>query len=442
MYTSRSAQKNAPMPAWFHADLPNRSVEAFKYTDLSLLANRELFDARELRGRIGAMEYDQQVKLLVHQAGPIAAEIELVVVDGHWRADLSRGLSRLPAETVFVGPSSGGKQLKNAKLVAVIDRAVALFAAKQNAYFSSLAKSFVEDGFVFAVADSVSIQEPILISYFSTSQAAEIQTQAAAQFVHTLIAIGAHAQVNLLERFVSSDVASTVSVVATDVSMGANSSLQHVRITQEGVAHATHMACSRFCLDRDARLENFQLSLSGRLVRHDLHVELMASGAEAIADGVYLARRNEHVDHHTAIEHLVADTRSEQFYKGILADQGRGVFNGRIRIARDAQRSNSSQLNQNLLLSRTAEVDTKPELEIDADDVKASHGATVGRLNEEEIFYLMSRAIARPQAEIILSEGFAQEMVLRRSSAALRHLLQPLVAEAIKRLQSAKAGGQ
>jgi Fe-S cluster assembly protein SufD len=159
---------------------------------------------------------------------------------------------------------------------------------------------------------------------------------------------------------------------------------------------------------------------------------LAAPGAEAVVDGLYIENGKQHVDNHTNIEHFVADTRSEQLYKGILDGESRAVFNGRVFIAQDAQRSNSSQLNNNLLLSKRAEVDTKPELEIFADDVKAGHGATIGRLDPEHLFYLRSRAISSDDAVAMLALGFANDLVLRRTNEYVREALSLPVMNAVK----------
>ena len=162
---------------------------------------------------------------------------------------------------------------------------------------------------------------------------------------------------------------------------------------------------------------------SGKIVRQDLNVILNGENAEANLNGVYVGSGDDHIDNHLNVIHRMPHARSSQAYKGALGDSSRGVFNGKIIIERDAQKTDASQLNKNLLLSDKAEIDTKPELWVDADDVKAAHGATVAQLDETEIFYFQTRGIDRPRAEAMLALGFVEEIIYSEKNPAIKEFL-------------------
>jgi Fe-S cluster assembly protein SufD len=184
-----------------------------------------------------------------------------------------------------------------------------------------------------------------------------------------------------------------------------------------------HTGAVTAVLDKGSRLETVSLTAGARLARINVNVHFKAPDAECFLDGLYLTRGNEHVDHHTTVDHEVGHCRSHQLYKGILSDQSRAVFNGKVFIRKDAQSTEAYQTNKNLLLSREAEVDTKPQLEIDANDVKASHGAAIGSINPAELFYLQSRCISKADAMAMLCRGFADDVVMRVTDDTAKFLL-------------------
>jgi FeS assembly protein SufD len=194
------------------------------------------------------------------------------------------------------------------------------------------------------------------------------------------------------------------------IRLGRNSELCLV-INEESGVHS-NLIRSQIAVDTGAKLRIISIAQGGNFSRHDLDILINGSEAEVDCIGGCLGMGNQLVDHHTNIVHSVGGSRSRQLYKGVLADQAKFVFNGRVKIEKDAFKASSEQLNKNLLLSSLVEVDTKPQLEIDADDVKATHGATVGRLNPEEIFYLQSRGIDAKLARSLLALGFLQDIAL------------------------------
>lgn len=211
--------------------------------------------------------------------------------------------------------------------------------------------------------------------------------------------------------------------IATFIEIGANAKLTHIRIQEESdEAVQTNMA--EISLDRDARYEGFTLNLGGKLTRHEIRAVLNGPGAEIHFNGLNLLKGKQHGDTTILVEHAAPNCRSNQFYRSILDDEARGVFQGKVHVRRVAQKTDAYQLSNALLLSPRAEMDTKPELEIYADDVKCSHGATTGQLDEEPLFYLRSRGLSEKEARLLLVRAFVDEVVEKVEDEALRAILQ------------------
>jgi Fe-S cluster assembly protein SufD len=242
-----------------------------------------------------------------------------------------------------------------------------------------------------------------------------------------LVVIGRGARASVVERHIGLGAGLAWTNVASDVHVGDDAGLDHVRLQLEGegTVHTDH-ATSR--QTRDSRYRAWAFDFGGRLARHDLHTALAGPGAVATLWGLYLVRGEQHVDHHTMIEHVEPHGGSREVYKGILDDRARTVFNGRIIVRRGAQKTDAKQSNPNLVLSNGALAHTRPQLEIWADDVKCTHGATVGRLDADAICYLRARGIPEPAARALLVEAFAGEVVDTIELEPLRELVRAAVA--------------
>lgn len=193
----------------------------------------------------------------------------------------------------------------------------------------------------------------------------------------------------------------------------------HVKLVHATESHR-NVASLEVFQGRDSFFQSSCFTSGGKVLRHSVTVHQQESGAESVCNGLYLTKDKEHTDFRVNMRHLKPHGTSRQLYKGVLKDSSRAVFNGKIYIEKDAQKTDSSQLNNNLVLSRKAEADSKPELEVYADDVKANHGSAIGQLDQDQLFYLMSRAISREEAVKILARGFVEEVVLKVESPALR----------------------
>jgi Fe-S cluster assembly protein SufD len=205
----------------------------------------------------------------------------------------------------------------------------------------------------------------------------------------------------------------------TEVVAGANCVVQHCKLQRES-EESYHVATLQSHLGRGSSFTSHAMTFGGALVRNDINSVLDAEGAECILNGLYLALGRQHMDNHTFIDHAKPHCNSREFYKGVLSGASHGVFNGKIRVRKDAQKTDAKQTNKNLLLSEEALVDTKPQLEIHADDVKCTHGATIGQLDEDALFYLRSRGIDRDKARSLLVHAFASDVVERIPVESIR----------------------
>jgi Fe-S cluster assembly protein SufD len=228
-----------------------------------------------------------------------------------------------------------------------------------------------------------------------------------------------NSQASIVESYVGLDGASYLTNAVTEIVLGENAVVNHYKLEQES-SEGFHVATLQIHQERSTTFRDFSISLGGALVRNDLNVKLDGEGAECALDGFYLARGRQHVDNHTRIEHARPHGTSREFYKGILDERARAVFDGRISVRPGAQKTDARQTNKNLLLSTEALVNTTPRLEIFADDVKCSHGATIGQLDADAIFYLRSRGIDLETARHLLTYAFATDILSRIKIEAIR----------------------
>ncbi|WP_058533418.1 Fe-S cluster assembly protein SufD [Legionella saoudiensis] len=267
--------------------------------------------------------------------------------------------------------------------------------------FHFLNTAMIHCGVFIYIPKGVCVDEPIALTH--------VQDQAN-QAVHLrhLIIVEADSQASIIEDYQGLEGTSYLTNVVTEVFLSANAKLTHYKLQRESkmAYHLGHVSVKQ---GAGSDFANHSLSLGGKCVRSDLSLYLQEEKAHCLMNGIYAPAEGQHVDHHTTVHHLVPNCTSDQDYKGILTGRARAVFNGKVIVAKDAQHTNAKQQNKNLLLTANAEVDTKPQLEIFADDVQCSHGATVGQLDEEALFYLATRGIGRVEASHYLIHAFAQD---------------------------------
>ncbi len=287
----------------------------------------------------------------------------------------------------------------------------------------ALNTALMEDGVVLRVGRGAVLSEPVEVLHLGG-----LSDRAVAYHPRLLVLLEADSRAVLVENFVGLGDASYFANAVTEIRVAEGARLDHIKVQAEGAA-ATHLASCHVWLDRQATFIGFSLALGAQLSRNEVHVRLEGEGARCRVNGAYLMRGKQHCDNTTLIEHLKPETSCREVFKGVLDDQSRGVFQGRIMVHRGADKTDGHQLSKALLLSDRAEIDAKPELEIYADDVKCSHGATVGDIDEQALFYLRARGIPEARARSLLIQAFLDEALDEVGIPALHEALLSRVAD-------------
>lgn len=296
-------------------------------------------------------------------------------------------------------------------------------AAADATPFAALNQAMADTGAVVVIRQGVELTAPIHLVFLSAPE-----TDATATYLRNLIVVEPGARAAVVESFVTLTPESHYFTNAvTEISMGRGAWLEHARIQRES-ERAYHIGYTHVSQERDSHYRSFTLAMGAALSRHNLHTDLGGPESEALLYGLSLIQGEQLADNHTAIHHAEPNCRSWEVYKAILADRSRGVFNGKVLVDPIAQKTDAKQTNRSLLLSPDARMDTKPQLEIFADDVKCTHGATVGQLDEITYFYCQSRGIPRIEAQSILTRAFAAEVIDEVAIAPVREFLNELVA--------------
>jgi len=351
--------------------------------------------------------------------GSLAAS-RLVFVNGHYAADLSSP-GRQP-EGVVVGSLAAALAGKSELIQANLAR----HAQGDANPFVALNAAFFQDGGFVYVRTGSRLEAPVHLLFISTAE----QTGATSH-PRNLIIAEAGSQVTVLESYASMGPAATLTNAVTELVLGDGAVVEHAKFQDESRS-AFHLAAIHAHLGRGCNLTAHSVATGARLSRNNIRATLAGEGVECILNGLYLTRGDQLADHHMVVEHAQPHCNSHEYYNGILDGRSKGVFHGRILVRPAAQKTDAKQTNKNLLLSDDATVDTKPQLEIYADDVKCTHGATVGQLNEESIFYLRTRGIGAETARRMLIHAFAGEIIERVRHAPARDELDKLIWERLE----------
>ena len=281
-------------------------------------------------------------------------------------------------------------------------------------HFAALNAALFHDGLVVVIPEGARLDTPIELEHAGVPGAGPT-----AAYPRVLVIAGARSEATLVETYLVREGEKHLTNAVTEVVLGEDAKLDHTRV-HEGAQNGFHLGTLAVRQGRSSRYASHVVTLGGALTRLDLGVELAGEGAECTLDGVYHVRGDDHVDHQTRIDHAKPHCTSHESYRGVLDGRGHAVFNGIIVVRRDAQRTSAHQENRNLLLSDDAVIHTKPHLEIDADDVKCGHGATIGALDETALFYLRTRGISEDEARDILTFAFVQALLDRIPHAPVR----------------------
>jgi Fe-S cluster assembly protein SufD len=413
-----TAATRAGEPGWLEASrksaiarfaelgFPTRRDEEWKYTNPAVIAKHAWRPAATPAlspAQLGAAG-------LPPCEGP-----RMVFVNGRFAADLS----------ALAAAGSALTLAPFARLLADDAAVLEPFGAREEIFdgraFAQLARAFAPDGAFVRIPRDHAAATPIELVFVSVPEAAP-----AAAHPRFAVVLEPGSRATLHEIHVSIGTGAHWTNALGEVRVGENAQLHHVKLLLEGaeITHFSHLAAHAA---RDARLRTTLVSLGAGVARHDIVAALDAEGAEGDLDGLYVAVDGQHVDNRTTVDHRRPHGSSRELYKGVLAGKSRGFFSGKVIVRPDAQKTDAQQKNDNLLLSADAEVSSKPQLEIEADDVKCSHGTTIGQLEEDAVFYLRSRGIGVREAEALLTRAFAAQILEPIESAALRTHVEALV---------------
>ena len=297
---------------------------------------------------------------------------------------------------------------------------------KQNA-FISLNTALWRQGILIRFPEGLILKEPVHLVFWSSPR-----QDHTAFYSRVLIQMEKGSRATLAEYYRELNDKSYLTNSVSEIVLHENAELKRYKIQQESL-NAFHVASTEVVQERSSRFTSLAVSLGSQWMRDECRVRLAGEGARSILNGLYLADGQQFLDHHIFVDHQVPECQGRQLFKGILVGRSHGVFSGKVLVRQDAQKTDAKQTNKNLLLSDEAKIDTQPQLEILADDVKCSHGATVGQLDEDSIFYLKSRGIGERKAGQMLAEGFVKELTDSVSPDLLREELNGLVAEKLER---------
>lgn len=391
---------------------PTLRVEDWKYTSIRPIEKRQFKLAQDADHSVDAATLNE------HLCKDMACHL-MVFVDGQFSKPLSN-FGELPAGVKindFTTALKDDTETLKTHLGSAADTSRNGFAAMNMAFMS--------DGAFIEIEKNTNVELPIHLMFLSTGQHEEVTSQA-----RILILAGESSQAKIIESYQSLEDSVYFNNVTTEVKVGPNANIEHYKVQQES-SKAFHIATLQVDQQRDSTFTSHSVSLGAQLARNDINAYMGDEGATCNLYGLYVTDGRQHTDFHTRIDHAQPHCTSNEFYKGILDGHSRAVFNGQVHVHPDAQKSDAQQSNNNLLLSKNAEVDTKPQLEIYADDVTAAHGATVGQLDENMMFYLRSRGIDYNSAHALLVYGFAHSVIEKMSLEPLQKHLEGVLVSRI-----------
>ncbi|TAF93893.1 MAG: Fe-S cluster assembly protein SufD [Cytophagia bacterium] len=341
----------------------------------------------------------------------------LYFVNGIYNAELSVIVS--PAEQLTI--YNWAEALKNKP--ELLDTYFAQYANYQNDAFTALNTAFAHDGVVIEVPDNTVVEEPVILRFITDARTANVAAQP-----RNLIVAGKNTEVKVAESYRTvGENAGFVNTV-TEIVLGENANVQHYKIQNDG-QKSHHIGTTQVNQADNSHFYSVTVTINGGFVRNNLNIVLNGQHCEAFMYGLYFPNGKQHVDNHTLVDHAKPNSYSNELYKGILKDKSTGVFNGKIFVRPDAQKTNAYQSCRNVVLSDDASMNTKPQLEIYADDVKCSHGTTTGKLNDEAIFYMRSRGIPLAEAQTLLMYAFCEDVISQIKIDPIRAYLEEMIAQ-------------
>lgn len=418
-YLSNFQSVNGKVPSWLRtirreaiarfAELgfPTTRLEDWKYTNVTPIA--------QMPFRLGHTLASLAVSRLALPQLGLNRGSQLVFVNGRYVPDLS-SVQAMPH-----GTKVGSLAAVLAQEPDLVQPYLAHSADYVTQCFTALNTAFIQDGALVHLPKGTVISEPIHLVFLSHAS-----EEATVSHPRSLIIADESSQATIIETYAGAGDGTYFTNAVTEIVVGPNAQLAHYHVQRES-ERAFHVSSVEARQGPHSRLWSYAVSLGGRLARTDINTVFTAEGGECSLDGLYMLQGSQHVDHHTTIDHQKPRCSSRELYKGVLDGKSTGVFNGKVYVRPNAQKSDAGQVNKNLLLSEDAVINTKPQLEIFADDVKCSHGATIGQLDDNALFYLRSRGIGAAAARDLLISAFAQELINRMDCEPVRTQLEHIV---------------
>ena len=401
--------RKAGIASFADQGFPTLQDEDWRFTNVAPIAKLPFHLAGEIAvngAETAALEESVFARLPGHR---------LVFVNGFFSAKLSS-----------IKPVAGGVRIENlsaalAKDSALIEKHLGQYAHTANNTFAALNQAFFTDGAFIFVPSGVEVAEPVQLIYISSAK-----QNGETILPRNLVIAEANSKLTVVESYISTGNVAYFTNAVTEIFAGDNAAVEHVKLQDEAAA-AFHIATIAGEFGRASNVTIHSFALGAKLSRTNIRAKLAGEGLECILNGLYLTKDEQLADHHMIVEHAQPHCASHEYFNGILDDKSKGVFHGRIYVHPIAQKTDAKQTNKNLLLSDDATADTKPQLEIYADDVKCTHGATIGQLNDESIFYLRSRGIDTDMARQMLIHAFAGEIIERIKCEPAREVIDKLV---------------
>ena len=391
------------------AGFPTTREEEWRFTNIAPIARTEF--------RMSFEPPDRSVtpdELSRWRFGTLHAH-QLVFVNGQFSPALS-SIRALPA-----GVRAGSLAEALRRDPALVEKHLARLVKPEENAFTALNTAFLQDGAFLFVPDGVAIPDPVHLIFFAADG-----TGPFAAHPRNLFLIGRDSRVSIVETYASRGGGTYLTNAVSEIVIGENAVMEHDKLQSESLS-AYHVGSTHIRMGRNSALASNSIALGGAIVRNNVSVVLGAEGIECTLNGLSLSTGQQLIDNHTTIDHASPHCASHELYKAILDGASHGVFNGKIYVRKDAQKTDAKQTNKSLLLSAGATIDTKPQLEIFADDVKCTHGATVGQLDEEQVFYLRSRGIGATEARDLLTFAFAGDIIGRVHVVPLRAELDAMI---------------
>ena len=389
---------------------PTTKEEEWKYTNVAPIARADFKPGIETP--TGATSAKEFASFEITET----KDSQLVFVNGQLRNDLS-SLTALPPEVVALDLSQALGDERYSEIVRAQLARHADFVANA---FTALNTAFIDQGAFVYIPKGVTVTTPLHLLFISDAETSQVT------FPRVLVVAEENSDTTLIESYVSAHDSRYFTNAVVEVVLKNGARLEHYKVQREAT-QAFHVAMTAVGLGPSSSYDATTITFGSQLSRHDIHVTMDNEGAECWVDGLYLVTGTQHTDTHSVIDHRKPHCTSHQLYKGILDGKSRAVFNGKVFVRHNAQKTDAMQTNKNLLLSNDARVDTKPQLEILADDVKCAHGAAIGQIEEDALFYLETRGIHPDLARNLLTYGFAEEVIGKIKVESIRRQLDEAV---------------